>query len=421
MESMITLGIDRMEIDWGKNHTFINHSILFTENDIKQIPYYYLDDETDSEIVQYKEGLSCKLSIIKTRLNLIGYSMIECKNKYDEFLHECFQYGMNINLDFDAFYNIIVNIDVSKFNTPLLEYEDYENGYDLGEFARKCILGEKEIRDNFLDYYSNDSFKMLYDLELFFENLNPYIILRLLAENKEIQDLEVFWSYSDVVERGWVSKDEILKFSKESIPKIIVVTEGSSDTFVLKKTIDTLFPEISHMFQFIDMQENYPFTGIGNLYNFCCGLIKIGIINPMIVIFDNDTAGLEKYEKLMKMPQLNNLLITKLPNYPDFSSIETVGPQGESVENINGLAVSIECFLDFSGHNPQVRWTSYNDKMKCYQGALINKDSYVSDFKSANLLDGSYKTEKLIVLIKYLLNEWETRNTVTAKGSAVQP
>ena len=79
MGSMITLGIGRMEIDWGKNNMFTNHSVLFTEHDIKQIPYYYYDSDTEKEMMEYKEGLSCKLSVVKRRLNMMGYSIIECE------------------------------------------------------------------------------------------------------------------------------------------------------------------------------------------------------------------------------------------------------------------------------------------------------------------------------------------------------
>lgn len=419
MGSMITLGIGRMELDWGKNNVFTNHSVLFTEHDIKIIPYYYCDSDTESEIVEYKEGLSCKLSVIRRRLNMIGYSMIECEHKYNELLRECSCHDINICIDYNAFKSIIEKINIEKIDTPLLEYEDYDNGYDLGEFARKCILGEKEIRDTLLEYYSDDFYDMLSELEAFFENMDPYIILRLLAEKNELQDLEVYWAYADVVDGGWVTKDEILSFSNNDGNKILVVTEGSSDTFILQKTIDALFPELAHMFQFMDMQENYPFTGTGNLYNFCCGLIKIGITNKIIVIFDNDTAGLEKYNKLAKMSKPDTMLIMKLPDHSVFEKIETIGPQGTLIEDINGSAVSIECFLDFNRHTPQIRWVSYNKNTQSYQGALVAKDDYIKEFKSADLNNGSYDTEKLIYLIEYILSEWENKTTAASEGTAV--
>ena len=159
------------------------------------------------------------------------------------------------------------------------------------------------------------------------------------------------------------------------------------------------------------MEENYPFTGVGNLYNFCLGLIRIHIGNRIIVIFDNDTAGIEKYELLRTIKKPNSLLITRLPNFDEFSDFRTFGPQGEAHENINGKAVSIECFLDFASVNqiPSIRWTSYNKKLDQYQGELISKDSYVRVYKGCSLTDGSYNSGKLNYLINYLLNQWVCR------------
>lgn len=60
MGSLITLGVGRMEIDWGKNHSFRNHSALFTEEDITKIPYYYVT-EAGEVYIEEREGLSRKL------------------------------------------------------------------------------------------------------------------------------------------------------------------------------------------------------------------------------------------------------------------------------------------------------------------------------------------------------------------------
>ena len=36
-------------------------------------------------------------------------------------------------------------------------------------------------------------------------------------------------------------------------------------------------PDFDDFFTFVDMADNYPFTGAGSLVNFCAGLAKIGI------------------------------------------------------------------------------------------------------------------------------------------------
>jgi len=96
----------------------------------------------------------------------------------------------------------------------------------------------------------------------FFENLDPYITLRLLAEKDENADFLVQWRYADIVEGGWVSFDEVF-IPLSDTSKILVVTEGSSDSFIIKRSINALYPDISDFFYFVDMEENYPFTGTG--------------------------------------------------------------------------------------------------------------------------------------------------------------
>jgi len=89
--------------------------------------------------------------------------------------------------------------------------------------------------------------------------------------------------------------DKELFIGVEETDKFLIVTEGSSDTYIIKKALEILRPDILDFFSFIDMQENYPFTGGGNLLNFCKGLSSIKIQNKVLVIFDNDTEGVDKY------------------------------------------------------------------------------------------------------------------------------
>ena len=106
-----------------------------------------------------------------------------------------------------------------------------------------------------------------------------------------------------------------------------------------------------------------------------------------------------------------NLVLCKLPKAKIFNRFETIGPSGKKKANINGKAVAIECFLDFSSVSmePIVRWQCFKDKMNQYQGALENKEAYIKKFKTANLKDGSYNCDKLKLLIDYLIEEWINR------------
>ena len=88
MGSMISLGVGRMEIDWGKNNFFRNHSALFQTSDVKMIPYYYVEDDGNPLIVE-KEGYSRQLKLVKPRLDLLGYTLEMIEEKYNQLRSDC--------------------------------------------------------------------------------------------------------------------------------------------------------------------------------------------------------------------------------------------------------------------------------------------------------------------------------------------
>ena len=414
MGSLITLGIGCMEIDWGKNNVFLNHSSLFKPSDVKQIPYYYVDMNTDEPIIEMKEGYERKLSSMKKRLDLLGYNIASIKKMYEELLHEHKGYGCDIRLSFDVFCEVLKNVDIGKINTVELAVQFEANGYDFGEYVRRCILDTPEFKGKLLVEYDkqDDMYRRPeYEISEFLENIDPYIILRILAENPNNGKQMVRWNFADAVEGGWVQREEIVKVLDQE-KRILIVTEGSSESYILSKAIEQLFPDISDFFDFVDMKENYPFTGTGNLYNFCMGLCRINIQNNIIVIFDNDTAGVEKYEKSLSLKKPASFVVMKLPDYSEFSNICTIGPHGEGMNDINGKAVAIECFLDFESVQkpPCVRWTTYNKNQKKYQGELECKDEYVRVFKACDLTEGFYDTSKLKYLISYIIEQWINHN-----------
>ena len=398
MGTMITLGVGKLEINWGKNDFYENFRDLFQPNDWKDIKYYYADN-----VVEIKKGYSRKLALVKPRLDLLGYTLENIKiiyeSAYTEYCDAMGEYADTV-LTFEEYFNVFSKINLSKVNT-LTEDDDW----DFGEYVTKCIFEDKEIQ-RLLKKYSLGR-----KSGEFYENLPPRLLVRVLCENPTAKDLPLQWYMADHVENGW-SKEEDLSPKLEDKDKILIVTEGKSDTFILQTSINKLFPAISDFFYFIDMEENYPFTGTGNLYNFASGLTKIKIQNKTIIVFDNDEAGIFSYKKCKeKLDAIPNLKFYHLPNMDEFKYFLTVGPTGDSYQDINGKAVSIECFLDLdfnSSKAPKVRWTIYNEKSNKYQGALISKDEYTRTFKK-HLEDEHYRKDKLYFLINDLIDFWCTK------------
>ncbi|WP_425386741.1 HEPN/Toprim-associated domain-containing protein [Allofustis seminis] len=148
----------------------------------------------------------------------------------------------------------------------------------------------------------------------------------MLSENKKNHNLDIIWEYADVVENGWILEEDIIpKLTIQE--KILIVTEGSSDTDIIKKCIKLLYSDIADFFDFIDMEKNYPFTGTGNLKNFVKGLSKINILNNILVILDNDTVGKSVYNDIKGIDLPNNLKVITLPNYKDFDNFKCKGPR----------------------------------------------------------------------------------------------
>lgn len=392
MGSIITLGVGKLELDWGKNSLFANHSHLFLSTDVCKVPYFYADG-----IIEYQDGFSRKLRDVKRRLELLGYPLHALKSKYETHFASMPDYYPKQPLPFEDFYTIVTAIDPDK-----IALDEEGDECDLGEFVSKHLFKDPEFNKKF-NLTGFDSWH-----GTTFENMDPYITLRILIENPANADLHLQWRYADVLEGGWTEM-EVLSPSLSDSSKILIVTEGSSDSFVIRRAIELLFPDIADFFSFIDMQDNYPFTGTGNLYKFCQGLASIRIQNNVLIIFDNDTEGVRNYELAKNLNLPNNMKITKLPDHKSFASFLTVGPNGQSKTDINGLAVAIECFLDLSfkiSKYPSVRWTSFDPKTKKYQGELINKDTYIREFKKIRSLRPDYDFSKLQYLIDHLYKEW---------------
>jgi hypothetical protein len=399
MGSEITLGINRIEIDYGKNEYFHNHSKLFQKNEKKMEYYYYAQDYKEKKL-----AFSKRLSKAKVRLELLGYTLKNIKNKY---INHCDWYkeyfSRDYFLDFYHFSKIIRSIDL---NENKFRYVDgYKYFYNFIEYFEDYIKNMSIFRN----FYNTKYF-----LEEFFRNLDPYIILRLIIENKNNLNKKLIWRYSDIVEGGYVKENELYK-DLDITNKYLIITEGTSDLFIVRKNLKLFYPEIFNFFEFIDMDKNYPFTGSGNLFNFVLGLAKIYSKYKILVIFDNDAEGIEKYDQCKKVKLPRDIKITKLPNLKEFNNFDTIGPTGFKKTNINGLAASIECFLDLeykTDNTPRIRWTNFKNKINRYQGSLENKELYTRLFKKVKTEKEDYNFSKLKILTEHLITECIEMNQI---------
>jgi hypothetical protein len=133
MGSMVSLGIGKLELDWGKNNFYRDHGSLFQLSDVGDIPYYYADN-----VIEHKEGLSRSLELVKRRLDLLGYGLSSLKKHYEMHLSEVPDYYPDVPLSYDEFYAVVSNLDVSKITLDE-EWGDYDSGEFLTKYRKLWI------------------------------------------------------------------------------------------------------------------------------------------------------------------------------------------------------------------------------------------------------------------------------------------
>lgn len=387
MGSMIYLSLGKLEIDWGKNSVFNTYNSLYQSNDVKPIPYYYVNN-----IVEMKEGLSKSLIDVRDRISLLGYTTKVCEKNY----YEVFAFAdADVNvLPYESFKESLRTVDVSTLSA------EYESGYDLGKFFVQEISERIAIRPPV-----NEQSWVMRVIGEALENYPPLCLLMLLSENQRNLSINVNWGYADVAE-NWVEYEDFQPNLNES-ERFLIVTEGSSDSKILKHALSLLKPHIADFFRFVDMEENYPFTGTGNLYRFTQGLVSIGISNKIVVLYDNDAEGIYNFERTKELNPPLNMRIARLPDMEAFQCFPAIGPEGETDADINGCAASIECYLDLEKTDelPKVRWTSWNKHLQRYHGVIETKRDTMLSFLQTTSKDSDYDFTKIEIVLDHIISE----------------
>jgi len=174
--------------------------------------------------------------------------------------------------------------------------------------------------------------------------------------------------------------------------KILVLTEGRTDTRILSKSLAILYPHLADLYSFLDYEAFNLGGGTGNLASLVKGLAGVGIGNRVIAVFDNDSAGAVQANDVRKLNLPDNFRILTLPHLTFAKRYPTVGPNGTLRTDINGRACGIELYLGTAaltgedGSLTPVQWGGYEAKVKRYQGELTDKKGVEERFLKS--LDG---------------------------------
>jgi hypothetical protein len=355
------------------------------------------DEDDFEEAVEYK----ALTKHTKERLNVIGFSLSRVKNEFNEAksaeVNKLIEWSKDDNHDLWT-----RTIEVLNSNT----FEDYLNAFKTIISSRIHpihYLEENPNASELIQYILNDNGEFYWGFPCFDFRCFLRSLLEVVPDDSfVVQDI------TDLVYAGYYdAKDAVCHLALEELigdyatsSKIIVLTEGITDTEILKGTLDLLYPHLSGYYTFMDFGFK-PSGGVGPLVNAVKSFAGAGIENRVIALFDNDTAAYSAVASLNGVNIPHNIKIT---HYPDISLAESypaVGPNGLSKQNINKLACGIELYLGEDvlrndGSLIPVQWKGYDERLGRYQGEILHKLEIQRKFqeKMSNCLSDRSQIEK---------------------------
>lgn len=423
MGTEITLSFAGIDLDWSKNSRGADHGMLFQEHDRRpvrsdQIDHDYFSDSGESPS-DLEMAFVRKLCEVVPRIELLGYTLAQARAVYESWAEAWSEERggepedeepQTAPLTFDE-YSAFVN------RQPVIALDDTFASPNERDENEKLIKGRLSRDGSLIERIPRDIMgsNISYSERSYFGNavcvLNPYLMLRIFAENSVNRDSEGVWQYGPLVNAGWARAEQFNPSARRR-ETFLIATEGSSDAHILKHALAILRPGILDFFRFIDVSERHPFSGAGNLVKFAEGLAKIDVHNQILFVLDNDAEGVEGFRKIGALSLPANMRAMLLPDLEAFAQFPARGPEGDNLADINGRAAGIECYLDHRLKDyppPRVIWTNYKREMELYQGSLEHKETYVRafmDLRSGAL--GGYDITKINKVLDALVAECVT-------------
>jgi len=383
------------------------------------------------ELLHWRNGLSSLVTSLFTKNDIIrgrgrnGLKLIKQYNlSYDN------EYSED-DIDWEI---VLAVIDIATLKQRLSIY-----GYNaqlfnkfLDAYIEEFNASSNHFSDDKMKRYYENEIKQVNDLragKISLKNRRPYIFFENYAEQRVAiwgmvhhEDVKgddiVVLDISDLVEGGWLDDElentdsDFLIPQDEFIPEIpIILTEGVTDIKTLKKALHVIYPKLESNVRFLDTSFG-PETNAAAIVKMIKSFAAAGINNRILAILDNDAAASEAMASLPRnLP--NNIKVIQYPELDLMTSYPTIGPQGEINMNINGLAGSIEMYMGKDiltgndGNLELVQWGGYMNRVKKYQGSLINKDAVGSRFKGKDAADVN-KWQDLRYLWDYIIDNLST-------------
>lgn len=168
--------------------------------------------------------------------------------------------------------------------------------------------------------------------------------------------------------------------------KIIVATEGKTDSNIISAALDKMYPEYADLYSFMDFDGFKVEGGASPLARMIKGLAGAGIRARVVGLFDNDAVGREALASISCVQFPKHIVPKPMPDSAIARSYPTLGPEGLRRLDVNGTATSIEMFLGrtslMAGESQlqPIRWTEWRPRFAIYQGEVSNKAAIQKTF-----------------------------------------
>lgn len=350
------------------------------------------DGEANSGEMQYPEAFEymyvARVSVVRDRLEVVGVTLEAAAEHFEEARHE----ELATLEDFQSRFG-------ETFHPPALEVvRDLSFDGWLGALREVFERGlhRQEWSEEELDRYPPLLRYMLGKRteRLGFPSYDSRFFLRAVLEVCD-PDTVITYDLRDLAGGGYVSPEENLtEWAHQHIAddfsltqKIVVLTEGSTDKWILEQSLQLLHPHLAEYFSFMDFEGTNLPGGAGQLVATVKAFVGAGIANRVIALFDNDTAAQTAMRALSSISLPNNVRVLRYPDIELARQYPTLGPTGVFIMDVNGLAGSVELYLGeeilrgADGEWIPVQWRGYDDGLKQYQGEIKDKGQMLNRFR----------------------------------------
>jgi hypothetical protein len=372
-----TMNAGPRQLYWGKNYIPDAVALLFTDADLTVCVSPTRDDETDETYTPEVFKYSSDVRTIRARLELQGFTPGGAFDIALSYIN-----AVRSDPEEDTLSGYYAEQESSFHSTTEMLTAVIDWAYSQGRKppARKGV--ELHLETVWRDLVEG------YD--------DPRFAIALLLHGARA-NTSITVDLSGCLMGGWLEPDERPHITAHrrltsrigSSGPVIVVTEGSTDAQLLSRALHLAATAVAHQFTFMDFNSASAPGGVDQVERLTKSLAAAGVVNRVVAILDNDTAGNEGKRRLDRLGLPPHFAVRVLPDVTLARSYPTVGPEGPSKADVNGRAVTIEMSFGRdvlvaggNGQLPPVRWGGTVGNTRTYQGGIDYKTQVQREIKA---------------------------------------